>query len=97
MLISGSFADCSPLGLGISHFPQLRVEQRQRTLNRIPYDIQVYVKVTVSHPIAHASHLRPRNLGMCRRKLLAFVDDTRSSLSDRHQIEDDGLLSATVL
>jgi hypothetical protein len=34
---------------------------------------------------------------MYHRKLFAFVDDARSSLPDRHQIENDGLLGVTVL
>ena len=84
------------LRLGINDCPQLRFQLRQRALNRIPYDTQVYVEVTVNHAIAHASHLRPWNLGMCRRKLFAFVDDARSSLSNRHQVKNDGLLGTTV-
>jgi hypothetical protein len=68
----------------------------QRTLNCIPNNIQVYVEVTVNHAIVHPAHLRPRNLGMCHRKLFALVNSAGSSLSDCHHIEYNGLLSTPV-
>ena len=50
----------------------------------------------MSYAVAHASHFRPRNFPLSGCKLIAFIDDARSGLADRDEVENDRLLSAAL-
>jgi len=43
---------------------QLSGECRQSAADRIPYDLDIQLEVTVGDPVAHAPHRCPGNLGV---------------------------------